>query len=80
MPSRMSSAELDELAFAARCLEGGGFTARLAERLGRGVESIGRNLPPPLRRLVGRAAEHALRAALAVALRTIDHGAPARRN
>jgi hypothetical protein len=35
----MSSAELDELAFAARCLEGGGFTARLAERLGRGVES-----------------------------------------
>jgi hypothetical protein len=78
MPSRMSSAELDELAFAARCLEGGGFAARLADRLGRSVESIGRNLPASLRRLAGRAAERALRAALAVALRTIDHSAPAR--
>ncbi len=78
MPSRLSSAELDELAFAARCLDGGGFAARLAERLGRSVESIGRNLPQSLRRLGGRAAERALRAALAVALRSIDHGAPAK--
>jgi len=78
MPSRLLSAELDELAFAARCLDGGGFAARLAERLGRSVESIGRNLPQSVRRLGGRAAERALRAALAVALRTIDHGAPAK--
>ena len=78
MPPRLSSAELDELAFAARCLGGGGFAARLAERLGRSVEMISRNLPPSLRRLGGRAAERALRAALAVALKTIDHGAPAK--
>jgi hypothetical protein len=78
MPSRLSSAELDELAFAARCLDSGGFAARLAERLGRSVESIGRNLPQSLRNLGGRAAERALRAALAVALRTIDHDAPAK--
>ena len=77
MPPRLSSVELDELAFAARCLEGGGFAARIAERLGRGVESIGRNLPAPLRRLGARAAERALSAALAVALKTIDHAAPA---
>ena len=78
MPSRLSSAELDELAFAGRCLDGGGFVARLAERLGRSVESIGRGLPQSLRRLGVRAAEHALSAALAVALRTIDHAAPAK--
>ena len=78
MASRLSSAELDELAFAARCLDGGGFAARLAERLGRSVEAIGRNLPQSLRRLGGRAAERALRAALAVALKTIDHDAPAK--
>jgi len=34
-----------KLAFAAHCLDGGGFAARLAERLGRSVETIGRNLP-----------------------------------
>ncbi len=78
IPSRLSSAELDELAFAARCLDGGGFAARLAERLGRSVETIGRNLPASLRRLGGRAAERALRAAFVVALKTIDHGAPAK--
>ena len=77
MPPQLSSAELDELAFAARCLDGGGFAARLAERLGRSVETIGRSLPQSLRRLGGRAADRALRAALAVALRTIDHRAPA---
>ncbi len=78
MPSRLSSAELDELAYAARCLEGRGFAARLADRFGRSVEVLGRSLPPALRRLGGRAAERALRAALAVALKTIDHGAPAK--
>jgi hypothetical protein len=78
MPARLSSAELDELAFAARCLGGGGFAASLAERLGRSVEMIGRNLPSSLRRLGGQAAERALRAALAVALKTIDHDAPAK--
>lgn len=78
MPSRLSTAELDELALAVRCLDGGGFAASLAERLGRNIEALGRSLPPSLRRLGGRAAERALRAALAVALRTIDHDAPAK--
>ena len=78
MPQRLSSAELDELAFAARCLEGGGFAARLADRLGRNVEALGRGLPASLRRLGGRAAERALKTALTVALRTIDHAAPAK--
>ena len=78
MPPRLSSVELAELAFAVRCLEGGGFAARLADRLGRRVEAIGRSLPESLRRLGGRAAERALSGALAVALKTIDHGAPPR--
>jgi hypothetical protein len=78
MPQRLSSAELDELAFAARCLEGGGFTSRLAERLGRSAAALGRSLPASLRRLGARAAERALEGALAVALKTIDHGAPAK--
>jgi len=78
MPSRMSSEELAELALAARCLSGSGFVAALADRLGRGVEAIGRSLPGALRRLGVQAAERALTAALAVALKSIDHDAPAK--
>jgi len=74
----MSSEELAELALAARCLSGSGFVAALADRLGRGVEAIGRSLPGALRRLGVQAAERALTAALAVALKSIDHDAPAK--
>ena len=77
MPSRLSNQELADLAFAAQCLEGGGFGARLIDRLGRNVEALSRSLPSSLRRLSVRVAERALAAAFAVAIRTIDHGAPA---
>jgi hypothetical protein len=71
-PGLLSSAELEELRFAARCLEGRSFASRAAALLGRQVEAFGRSLPGSLRRLAGRLAESALRTALRAALRTID--------
>jgi hypothetical protein len=72
LPPSLSSAELEELRFAARCLEGRSFASRAAALLGRQVEAFGRSLPGSVRRLAGRLAEGALRTALRAALRTID--------
>jgi hypothetical protein len=72
LPPGLSSAELEELRFAARCLEGRSFASRAAAALGRQVEAFGRSLPGSVRRLAGRLAEGALRTALRAALRTID--------
>jgi hypothetical protein len=72
LPPGLSNAELEELRFAARCLEGRGFAARAAGLLGRQVEAFSRSLPGSVRRLAGRVAESALRVALRAALRTID--------
>jgi len=72
MPDRLSEAETEQLRQAVRALEGGGFASRLANLLGRQVEAAGRALPAPARALIERATEFALRAALRVALRTID--------
>jgi hypothetical protein len=72
MPERLSEAETDQLRLAIRHLEGDTFASRATNLLGRQVEAAGRALPPPARRMVARAAERALRAALRVAIGTID--------
>ena len=76
MPDRLTAAETDQLRAAIHALEGGGFASRLANLLGRQVETVGWALPGPARDLVARATETALRAALRVAIRTIDSTAP----
>jgi hypothetical protein len=78
MPPLLSSEELGELQFAARCLEGDGFASRATNLLGRQVEALGRALPPPTRKALARATESALQIALRFALRTIDEKSPAK--
>ncbi len=72
MPERLSEAEITELRAAVRRLEGDSFASRATNLLGRQVEAAGRVLPAPARKIVARAAERALRAALHVAIGTID--------
>jgi hypothetical protein len=76
MPERLSQVEIEQLRAAVHALEGGGFASRLANLLGRQVESLGRALPAPARNLIARATEAALRTALRVAIGTIDAKAP----
>lgn len=78
MPALLSPEEIDQLEFAVRCLEGGGFAARATRLIGRQVEGLSRALPAPARKAVAGAAERALRAALRFALRTIDEKSPAK--
>ncbi len=78
MPSLLSTEELDELQFAARCLEGDSFASRATTLVGRQVETLGRALPSAARRAIARATESALRVALRLALRTIDRNSPPR--
>jgi hypothetical protein len=75
---RLSEADLDSLRKAVRALERESFASRLANVLGRQVQSAGRALPSTARKIIAKASETALRAALRVAVRTIDHGAPAK--
>ena len=72
MPERLSEAETDQLRVAIRRLEGDGFASRATNLFGRQIEAAGRALPLPARQIVARAAERALRAALRVAIGTID--------
>jgi hypothetical protein len=76
MPKHLTEAETDQLREAIRCLEGAGFAWRLTELLGRQVEAAGRSLPSPVRKIIVRATESALRAALRVAISTIDAETP----
>jgi hypothetical protein len=76
MPKRLTDAETDQLRAAVRALEGAGFASRLTNLLGRQVESAGRALPSPVRKIVAHATDTALRAALRVAVGTIDVKAP----
>jgi hypothetical protein len=78
MPALLSCEELDELQFAARCLEGDSFASRATNLLGRQVEALGRALPPAARNALARATESALKVALRFALRTIDEKSPAK--
>ena len=72
MPDYLSEAETDQLRMAIHRLERDSFASRATNLLGRQVEAAGRALPPPARKIVARAAERALRAALRVAIGTID--------
>ena len=76
MPAHLTEAETEQLRAAVHALEEGGFSSRLANLLGRQVETAGRALPASARALVARASEAALRAALRVAIGTIDANAP----
>ena len=72
MPPRLSAEEIEDLTRAIEHLRGASFAARMTNLLGANVEAIGRALPAGARKVVARASERALRAALGVALRTID--------
>jgi hypothetical protein len=70
MPKHLTDAETEQLRAAVHALEGGGFASRLTNLLGRQVETAGRALPSPVRKIVAHATEAALRAALRVAIGT----------
>jgi hypothetical protein len=74
MPKVLSDDELEELRGAVRALEGATFSSRLTNLLGQQVEMVGRSLPAPARKVIARASESALRAALRMAVKTIDVG------
>lgn len=74
----LTEADLNELRAAVRALEGDTFATRLADLIGRQVQAAGRALPSPARKLIAKASESALRAALKVAVKTIDHKGPAK--
>jgi len=76
MPKVLSDEELAELRGAVSALEGATFASRLTNLLGKQVEMVGRSLPAPARDIIVRASESALRAALRIAVRTIDSGSP----
>jgi EcsC protein family len=78
MPKVLSDAELAELRAAVRALEGSTFASRLTNLLGTQVEMVGRSLPAPARKMIAQASETALRAALRVAVKTIDSRSPAK--
>jgi hypothetical protein len=78
MTERLSEADLQALGAAVRALEGESFASRLTNLVGRQVHAAGRILPSAARRLIANASEAALRAALKVAVRTIDQKAPAK--
>src|SRR5579863_8281708 len=78
MTTQLATEDLDALRRAVRALEGGSFASRLANAVGRQVQTVGRALPSAARKLVAAASEKALNAALRVATRTIDQKAPPR--
>jgi hypothetical protein len=78
MPARLTPEETEDLRRAVACLEGASFAQRLTDAVGRPVAILSRTMPESARRAVAHASETALRAALKLALRTIDINAPPR--
>jgi EcsC protein family len=72
MPARLTPRETEDLRQAVACLEGTSFAQRLTEAVGRPVGMLRRAVPQSARRVIAHASETALRAALRLALRTID--------
>jgi hypothetical protein len=72
MPARLTREETEDLKRAIVCLEETSFAQRLTDSVGRPISALGRSAPASVRRLVARASEVALRAAMKLALRTID--------
>jgi hypothetical protein len=71
MPARLSQPELDDLAKAVKLLERRSLASRLTGVFGRKVEAIGRATPAPARKLIARASESALKAALRLAVHSL---------
>lgn len=78
MPARLSAEEMERLRHAVRALEGESFASRLTNILGRQVEAVGRALPSTARNVIARASELALRAALRLAIGSLDKKSPAK--
>lgn len=78
MPARLTREETEDLRRAIACLEANSFAQRLTDAVGRPIGFISRNAPEAARRMIARASENALRAALKLAIRTIDHNRAAR--
>jgi hypothetical protein len=74
----LSERDIAALRIAVRALEGESFASRLANLVGRQVQAAGRALPSAARKIIASATETALKAALRVAIRTIDNKAPAK--
>jgi EcsC family protein len=70
--------DLRALRAAVRALEGESFASRLTNVVGRQVQAAGRALPSAARKVIASASETALKAALRVAVKTIDQKAPAK--
>ena len=78
MPARLTREEAEDLKRAVACLEGSSFAQRLTDAIGRPIGALSRNAPASARQVVARATEGALRAALTLALRTVDRDRTAR--
>jgi hypothetical protein len=78
MPARLTREDTDDLRRAVACLEGVSFAQRLTDVIGRPVELLNGAMPQSARRAIAHASEAALRAALKLALRTLDLKAPAK--
>jgi hypothetical protein len=72
VPERLTGEETADLKRAIACLEGASFAQRLTDAIGRPVGALSRGLPVSARLVVAHASRAALRAGLALALRTID--------
>jgi hypothetical protein len=80
--ARLTREETEDLRRAIACLEGSSFAQRLTDTVGRPIGALSRNAPASARRVVARASEAALGAALKLALRTVNRNRaanPARR-
>ena len=78
MPARLTPEETEDLRQAVACLEGASFAQRLTDAVGRPVGMLSRAMPQPARRVIGHVSETALKAALKLALRTLDLNASAK--
>ncbi len=78
MPARLTPEETEDLRQAVACLEGASFAQRLTDAVGRPVGMLSRAMPQPARRVIAHVSETALRAALKLALRTLDLNASAK--
>ncbi len=80
--ARLTREETEDLRRAIACLEGSSFAQRLTDTVGRPIGALSRNAPASAQRVVARASEAALGAALKLALRTVNRNRaanPARR-
>ena len=78
MPARLTPKDTEDLRRAVDCLEDASFAQRLTDAVGRPVGMLSRAMPQSARRAIAHVSETALRAALKLALRTLDLNASAK--